>query len=103
MQAAILVLPDKEIEDATSFDPYSGQHFYHSGTGDNLQNRMSIGVSIPTEGAQLVAKVIYDIKYQWDFAYLTVNGVPVKTSESTSDNVNGNNLDFGITGLSGPN
>jgi immune inhibitor A len=101
-QAAILVLPDKEVEEATSFQPFSGDYFYHSGQGDNLENRMSIDVSIPAGGWQLVAQVIFDIEFLWDFAYLEVDGVPVDTSHSTNVNPYGTNKGFGITGYSGP-
>jgi immune inhibitor A len=101
LQAAIVMLPDKEVETATSFEAYSDEFFYHSGADDNLGNSMSIVVSIPAGAAQLVARVNYAIEDLWDFAYLTVDDGTlhyVDTSLSTSENPNARNRGFGITG-----
>jgi immune inhibitor A len=45
--------------------------------------------------------VDYDIEVDWDYAYLTVNGVSVETDQSTVTDPNGQNFGFGITGSSG--
>ena len=51
----------------------------------------------------LTAKVRYDIEFDWDYAYLTVNGAAVQTNLSTNTNPNGQNFGQGITGSCGGN
>jgi immune inhibitor A len=97
-QQLVALLPDKPV--TTQVGPaYSGTHFYHSGTGNNLDNSMARSVSLPA-GATLSAKVRYDIETDFDYAYLTVDGLSVPTSLSSSTNPNGNNKGSGITGSS---
>ena len=98
-QGLFVVLPDKEVT-AILADPYSGEFFYYSGAGDNVDNTMSRSVTLPA-GASLSAKVNFQIELDWDYAYLTVNGSPVATTLSTSTNPNGQNFGNGITGSSG--
>jgi immune inhibitor A len=57
-------------------------------------------VTLPASPVQLSAKVNYDIELDWDYAYLTVNGVSVPTNLSTSSDPNGQNFGNGITGTS---
>jgi immune inhibitor A len=101
-QALIVVLPDKEV-DFDVGDPYAGDFFYYSGSGNNLDNTMTREVTLPVGSASLTAKVNYDIELDWDYAYLTVDGAPVETNLSTSDNPNNQNFGNGITGDSGGN
>lgn len=101
-QLVLALLPDKEVTFHVG-DPYAGSQFYHSGAGNNLDNTMTRDVALPAGTASLAAKVNYDIEEAWDYAYLTVNGSPVATNLSTTDNPNGQNFGEGITGSSGGN
>jgi len=95
-QQLVALLPDKSVDFPVG-EPYSGSFFYFSGSGNNLDNAMTRLVTLPA-GATLSAKVKYDIELDWDYAYLTVNGVPVATDRSTNTNPNGQNFGEGITG-----
>ena len=77
--------------------PIAGSYFYHSGSGNDLDNSMTRSV-ICRPALSLSAKVSYDIELDWDYAYLTVNGSPVATNLSTNTNPNGQNFGNGITG-----
>ncbi|MGE5463239.1 MAG: immune inhibitor A domain-containing protein [Syntrophothermus sp.] len=101
-QQLVVFLPDKQV-DAVIGDPYAGSYFYHSGSGNDLDNSMTRSVTLPAGAVSLSAKVRYEIELDWDYAYLTVNGAPVATSLSTSTNPNGQNFGNGITGSSGGN
>jgi len=96
-QQLMVLLPDKQL-DFMIGDPYSGGYFYHSGSGNDLNNSMTRDVTLPAGAVSLTAKVRYDIEFEWDYAYLTVNGVAVHTDLSSADNTNGQNLGEGITG-----
>jgi immune inhibitor A len=98
-QQLVVLLPDKSVDFPVG-DPYSGDFFYFSGSGNDLDNSMTRDVTLPA-GASLTAKVKYDIEVDWDYAYLTVNGTPVATNLSTNTNPNGQNFGEGITGDSG--
>ncbi len=94
-QQLVVLLPDKSVDFPVG-DPYSGDFFYFSGSGNDLDNSMTRSVTLPV-GASLSAKVKYDIETDWDYAYLTVNGTPVATNLSTNTNPNGQNFGNGIT------
>jgi len=98
-QQLVVLLPDKEVDFPVG-DPYSGDYFYFSGSGNDLDNTMARDVTLPA-GASLTAKVKYDIETDWDYAYLTVDGNPVQTNLSTNTNPFGQNFGFGITDNSG--
>jgi immune inhibitor A len=95
-QGLFVVLPRKSVT-ANLGAPYAGSKFYYSGSGDNLDNRMSRSVILPAGAVSLSAKVRYDIELDWDYAYLTVNGNSVVTNLSTDTNPNGQNFGNGIT------
>ncbi len=99
-QQLVTLLPDKEVS-TTIGDPYAGANFYHSGSGNDLDNTMTRDVTLPAGAVGLTAKARYDIELDWDYAYLTVNGTPVNTNLSTATNPNGQNFGEGITGNSG--
>jgi immune inhibitor A len=99
-QQLVVLLPDKAVEFPVG-DPYSGDYFYFSGSGNNLDNSMTRSVALPAGPVSLSAKVKYDIELDWDYAYVTVNGTPVATNKSTISNPNGQNFGSGITGSSG--
>ncbi len=101
-QALIAVLPDKLVSTQLGA-AYAGTYFYHSGLGDNLDNRMYQAVAVPAAGA-LLAQVRYQIEKDWDYAYVEVSNdggatwIPISTNLSTTTNPNGLNLGQGITG-----
>ncbi|MEO5820986.1 MAG: immune inhibitor A domain-containing protein [Vicinamibacteraceae bacterium] len=101
-QALFVLLPDKQVSTSVG-TPYAGANFYFSGSGNNLDTRMTRAFSLPA-GAQLSAQVRYDIEADWDYAYLVVstNGgatwTNVPTNRSTVTNPNGQNFGNGITG-----
>lgn len=100
-QGLFVVLPDKEVQ-TTIAEPFAGDHFYYSDAGNDLDNSMTKTVTLPGSGdLELNARVNFDIETDWDYAYLTVDGAEVETSASTSDNPNGQNFGYGITGASG--
>jgi len=99
-QHLLVLLPDKQV-DFEIGAPYSGSYFYHSGSGNNLDNTMTRDVTLPSGSVTLTAKVRYEIELDWDYAYLTVNGEPVQTNLSTDTDPNGQNFGHGITGSSG--
>ena len=99
-QQLVVLLPDKNVDFPVG-EPYSGDYFYFSGSGNDLDNSMTRSVALPAGAPSLTAKVNYDIELDWDYAYLTVNGTPVATNLSTNTDPNGQNFGNGITGDSG--
>ncbi len=104
-QGIFVVLPQKSVTTNIGA-PFAGEKYYYSGAGDDLDNFMYKSFNLPP-GATLSAKVKYNIEAGWDYAYLVVstdNGAtwtPVETNRSTSDDPNGQNQGYGITGASG--
>jgi immune inhibitor A len=101
-QQLLVLLPDKNVETNIG-SAYAGSYFYYSGSGNNLDHSMTKVVALPAGTVTLTAKVRYDIEQDWDYAYLTVNGVPVTTSLSSEDSPHNQNFGHGITGSSGGN
>ena len=83
-QQLVVLLPDKEVSSFIG-DPFAGSNFYHSGSGNDLDNSMTRSVTLPAGAVAFSAKVRYDIEQDWDYAYLTVNGTGVATNRSTAD------------------
>jgi immune inhibitor A len=98
-QAVVALLPDKSV-DFVIGPPAAGDNYYYSGSGDDLDETMTKSVTLPAGAVGLTAKVRYNIEEGWDYAYLTVNGTPVHTNLSTSDDPYGQNFGEGITGVS---
>ena len=98
-QALFVVLPKKSVTSVIGI-PFAGANFYYSGAGDDLDNSMTKSVTLPAGTVTLDAKVRYNIELDWDYAYLTVNGVPVQTNLSTTTDPNSQNFGYGITGVS---
>jgi immune inhibitor A len=96
-QGIVVNLPDRQVTTVIG-PPFAGSKFYYSSTGDDLDTTMTKSVTLPA-GAQLSAKVRYNIEQDWDYAYLTVNGNPVLTNLSTETSPNGQNFGHGITGV----
>lgn len=97
-QAEIVVLPDKMVPSDVGA-PYAGSKMYYSGTGNLLDTTMTRSVTLPAGAPQLTAYIRTNIEQDFDYAYLTVNGSPVATDQSSTANPNGNNLGNGITGV----
>ncbi len=95
-QGVFVVLPQKEVTENIAA-PFSGSYFYYSGSGNNLDNTITRSVTLPAGNPSLTAMVNYEIETDWDYAYVTVNGVGVETSLSTNTDPNGQN--FGLVGI----
>ena len=106
-QGLFVVLPPKEVTEQIA-DPYSGDYFYYSGAGNNLDNFMYKAFTL-VPGSSFSAMVNVAIEYAWDYAYLVVSQdggatwESVETNLSTSDDPNGQNFGYGITGSSDGN
>lgn len=107
LQGLFVVLPDKQVTTNVG-SPFAGSYFYHSGAGNDLNNTMTRSVTLPASGTiDLSFQGRWHIEACWDYAYVEVstdggahfNSIP--TSASTTDNENGQNDGFGITGTSG--
>ncbi|MDH3303533.1 MAG: immune inhibitor A [Acidimicrobiia bacterium] len=104
-QALFTVLPDKLVTEVIG-SPFAGEKFYYSGQGNNLDHVMYREFDLGA-GSTLSARVDYDIEVDWDYAYLVASSdggstwEEVETSVSTSDDPNGQNFGYGITGSSG--
>ena len=105
-QSVIVVLPDKEVSKDVG-DPWSGDNFYHSGSGNNLDNTMTKTFTLGAGTITASFSARYSIEPCWDYAYLQVSTdggatfANVATSASTADNTNNQNFGNGITGISG--
>ena len=99
-QQLVVTLPDKQLSSFVG-DPFGGSYFYHSGSGNDLDNSMARNITLPAGTVSLTAKARYAIEQDWDYAYLTVNGVGVNTNLSSASNPYGQNFGEGITGSSG--
>lgn len=97
-QQLVVTLPDKEVTTDIG-DPYAGSHFYHSGAGNDLDSAMTREVTLPAGTVELSAKARYEIETDYDYAFLTVNGQPVKTNLSATTDPNGGAA--GLTGITG--
>jgi len=103
-QGLFVVLPDKAVTDSIA-DPFEGEYFYYSGSGNNVDNRMYKSVTLPA-ASTLTAKANVQIELDWDYAYLVVSAddgatwTEVETNLSTATDPNGQNFGYGITGNS---
>ncbi|MGD2079132.1 MAG: immune inhibitor A, partial [Chloroflexota bacterium] len=104
-QGLFVILPPKAVTEQIA-DPYEGEYFYYSGSGNDLDNWMTKSVTLPA-GATFAAKANIQIELDWDYAYLVVstdggaNWENVATNWSTDTDPNGQNFGNGITGDSG--
>ncbi len=91
-------LPDKQT---VLVEPVSGSTVYFSGSGDDLANFMVTYLDLSTAtSANLSFQAAYDIEQDWDYAYVLVDGVPIRGNITTNDDPYGSNLGNGITGAS---
>jgi immune inhibitor A len=104
-QALITVLPQHTVVEEFG-DAAEGEDYFYSGRGnDRTATLTSPEFTVPA-GGELTAKANYAIEDDWDYAFVEVstdgeNFTPVETNLSTSENPNGQNDGFGITGDSG--
>jgi len=98
LQGLFVLLPDSSRVDDLGA-PAEGDHFYYTGSANDLDTSMTRSVTLPSGTVTLAAKARYNIEQDWDYAYLTVNGTPVHTSLSTNTSPNGQNFGEGITGV----
>ncbi len=105
-QQLVVLLPDKKVEFQVG-DPYAGDYMYFSGSGNNLDNTMTRSITLGSGPITLSLQAKYQIETCWDYAYVQVSTdggntwTNVNTSASTTDDENGQNLGYGITGTSG--
>ena len=105
-QALFVVLPDKEVSTNVG-SPFAGSYFYTSQAGNDLDNSMTRSIALPAGSVTLAFQARYQIETCWDYAYVEVSTdggttfSPIQTSASTTDDENGQNFGFGITGTSG--
>jgi immune inhibitor A len=103
-QGLFVILPKKAVVSNVG-SPYAGSYYYYSGAGDNLNSFMYKSLNLPA-GSTLAAKVKYSIELDWDYAYLVYSTdggatwTSIQTTLSTATNPNGQNLGYGITGIS---
>jgi len=106
-QGLFVILPPKQVIEQIA-EPYSGEYFYYSGAGNDLDNAMVKPFTLGA-GSSISAMVNVDIEYAWDYAYLIISTdggatwETVETNLSTTDDPNGQNFGYGITGSSGGN
>jgi immune inhibitor A len=104
-QGLFVVLPPKAVTEQIA-DPYEGEYFYYSDSGNNLDHRMYNSFNL-AGGSSLIAKANVQIELDWDYAYLIVSTdggstwANVETNLSTNYDPNGQNEGQGITGNSG--
>jgi immune inhibitor A len=104
-QTLFVVLPQKPVTTEIG-SAHSGDYFYYSGQGNNIDNFMHQSLTLAA-GSSLNAYVNFDIEVDWDYAYLVVStdgGATwdsVETNFSTNTNPNFQNFGYGITGSSG--
>ncbi len=103
-QGLLVVLPNKVVTEEIG-DPYSGEYFYYSGSGNDLDNWMYKLVTLGADSS-LSAMVNYEIELDWDYAYVVVstdggtNWTSVETNFSVTTDPNDQNFGYGITGSS---
>jgi immune inhibitor A len=107
-RALFVVLPDKEVTVEVG-DPWSGDWFYHSGAGNDLNNFMYRSFTLPAGTVSATFDARYHIEPCWDYAYMVVStdagahwtNVHTSASDHPDADVNGNNEGEGISGISG--
>jgi immune inhibitor A len=105
-QQLVVLLPDKKVSTNIGA-PFAGSYFYYSGSGNDLDNKMTRSITLPSGTVTLSMQARYQIETCWDYAYVQVSTdggatfQSIQTSASTTDNENGQNFGYGITGTSG--
>jgi immune inhibitor A len=108
-QGAVVVLPKKNVT-TDNGAPASGSKQFHSGSGDDLANSMTRDVDLTGKtGAELTAKIRYEIEEGYDYAYVqastdgganwtslngTINGTPIGVDSSGRPAIDGEQADW---------
>ena len=95
----VVLLPDKQVTSNVGAPCATcGERYFNSGSGDDLNNTMTITVA---DGGPLTAKVHYDIEPGWDYAFLeaSADGGATWTALPTSESYAG--IDEGGTNPDG--
>lgn len=108
-QGAVVVLPKKSVT-SDNGAPASGEKQFHSGSGDDLANSMTRDVDLTGKtGAELTAKVRYEIEAGYDYAYIqastdgganwtslngTINGTPIGVDTSGRPGIDGEQAEW---------
>lgn len=103
-QAVITILPKKTVIDDLG-DAAEGDDYFYSGRGDNRTSTLTSPEFTVPAGADLEAKVNYEIELDWDYAYAEISTdgttfTPLHTNLSVMTDPNGQNDGHGITGTS---
>ncbi len=109
-QGAVVVLPKKSVT-TDNGAPASGAKQFHSGSGDDLANSMTRDVDLTGKtGAELTAKIRYEIEEGYDYAYVqastdgganwtalngTINGAPIGVDTSGRPGIDGEQAEVG--------
>jgi immune inhibitor A len=106
-QGVFVVLPPKEVSTFVG-DPFEGDWFYHSGSGNDLDNTQTRQVTLPAGAVTATFQGRWHIEPCWDYAYLqistngtTFTNVHTSASDDPGLNANGQNFGEGISGVSG--
>jgi immune inhibitor A len=107
-QALVVVLPDKQVSKDVG-TPWLGSNFYHSGSGNDLDNTMTKAFTLGAGTITASFSARYHIEPCWDYAYLQVStdggttftNVHTSVSDDPVLNVNNQNFGEGISGVSG--
>ncbi|MDC5696057.1 immune inhibitor A [Intrasporangium calvum] len=98
-QGLFVVLPKKAVTEQIAA-PYAGEHFYFSGSANNLNNKMYRAFTLPA-GASLDAMVNYGIEEGYDFASVIVSTDGGATWSVVPTNLSNSSVkDGGIDGFS---
>ncbi len=108
-QGAVVVLPKKSVT-TDNGAPASGTKQFYSGSGDDLANSMTRDVDLTGKtGAELTAKIRYEIEEGYDYAYVqastdgganwtsldgTINGTPIGVDTSGRPGIDGEQADW---------
>ncbi|NVD07986.1 M6 family metalloprotease domain-containing protein [Vibrio sp. JPW-9-11-11] len=81
-----MVRVDLPVKRTQGLAPFAGQFNFHSGKGDDLDNRMEREVQVPQgSNVKLTFKAWYQIEKDYDFARVLVNGQPIAGNITTMD------------------
>lgn len=81
-----MVRVDLPVKRTEGLAPFAGKFNFHSGKGDDLNNRMERTINVPAgSDVKLTFKAWYQIEKDYDFARVLVNGQPIAGNITTMD------------------
>ncbi len=99
-QGLFVILPQKPVTQVIA-EPFAGDHFYFSGSANNLNNKMTKAFTLGA-GATLAAKVNYGIEVDYDYANVIVSTDGGATWQTVPTNLSNSSVEAnGIDGDSG--